>query len=508
MKTKTILLLSMSVQLCTAILLNCAFTKGYGTKIFSKEHDTEINKDSADIRTSGEDDYCFITGQVRSYGGPLQDIPVTIALTYPVRETEASGWIKIADVNPKVITQTDSVGNFNAKIEKIFEQKSGRCSDYQIVINSPLCIAKNKGDSTKDVHFRSADTTITRCGIDIKIDSLDFYLEPEIGYIMNAFNENTGYKWGENLDQAKVFYLEWIANHKYSEKVNDFMITKEFLKSAEFSFHNHSFDLANRQFRKIEEWFSGEFKRINMEEQDAGQQAMTECRAIVEARNLISEENEIGYVNSLKNAIAYLDSCAIKFRTYHDNQAPTYILNETERLKDLLFEYVVINKVCDSNGNIRGNVSELKKYLQVCKDFEEDYGDDSYLAQKLITLRRRVELNLEDKMEQQSFNEILKKYNVKVDTPEKFLYVLKNPYAYRGDYILVSAVVERFVSPNTAIMRHAEDFFATFDVKIPKVMPSVVTMIAKVEGTIPGVTVLGVTREFLHLRVVYIRDRN
>lgn len=57
-------------------------------------------------------------------------------------------------------------------------------------------------------------------------------------------------------------------------------------------------------------------------------------------------------------------------------------------------------------------------------------------------------------------------------------------------------------------MRHVEDFFATFDVKIPKEMPPVVTMIAKVEGTIPGVTVLGVTREFLHVRVVYIRDQN
>jgi hypothetical protein len=337
---------------------------------------------------------------------------------------------------------------------------------------------------------------------------LDFYLEPEIGHILNAFNENTGYKWGENVDQAKVFYLKWSSNHKYSEKVNDFMITKEFLKDAEFNFHNHSFDLANRQFQKIEEWFPDEFTRINMEEQDAGQRAMAECKAIVVARSLILEENEIGYVNSLKNAITYLDSCAIKFRTYHDNHAPTYILNETERIKDLLFEYVVINKVCDSDGDIRGNVSQLKKYLQVCKDFEKNYGDDSYLAQKLTILKRRIELDLQDKMEQESFNEILKKYNVKVDTPEKFLYVLKNPYAYQGDYILVRAVVERFDSPKTAIMRLVEDFFATFDVKIPKEMPPVVTMIAKVEGTLPGVTVLGVTREFLHVRVVYIQGQN
>jgi|GEM_PF-4457274 len=484
----------MSVQICVLIFLNCAPID---------KHFKEVKQFFAEI----SDHYVEFCGQVSSYGGPLQDIPVTIALTYPVRETGASGWVKIADVNPKVITHTDSAGNFNVKIEKIVEQQ-GRCSDYQIVINSPLCIAKNKEDPTKDVHFRSSDTTITICGIDIKIDSLDFYLEPQIGYIMNAFNENTGYKWGESLDQAKVLYLEWIANHKYSEKVNDFMVTKEFVKLAEFNFHHHSFDLAYRQFRKIEEWFSEEFKRINMEEQDASQQAMTECRAIVETRNLILEENEIGYVNSLKNAITYLDSCAIKFRTYHDNHAPTYILNETERIKDLLFEYVVINKVCDSNGNIRGNVSELKKYLQVCKDFEEDYGDDSYVAQKLITLRRKVELNLEDKMEQESFNEILKKYNVQVDTPERFLYVLKNPYAYRGDYILVRAVVKRFDSPKTAIMRHAEDFFATFDVKIPKDMPPAITMIAKVEGTIPGITVLGVTREFLYVRVVYIRDQN
>jgi len=84
--------------------------------------------------------------------------------------------------------------------------------------------------------------------------------------------------------------------------------------------------------------------------------------------------------------------------------------------------------------------------------------------------------------------------------------VLKNPYAYRGDYILVRAVVDRFVSPKTAIMRHVEDFFSTFDVKIPKDLPPAITIIAKVEGTISGITVLGVPRQFLHLRVVYIRN--
>lgn len=487
MRTKVTLLLSFYVQICILIFLNCA----------------SINKNFNEIKQSFAEmkvQYIEFCGRVSSYGGPLKDIPVTIRLTFPLRNTDAS--------NPKVITQTDSAGNFDVKIEKIYEQK-GRYSDYYIVINSPLYIAKKKGDPMKDIHFRSVDTTITIAGRNgIKIESLNFYLEPEIGYILNAFNENTGYKLGENLDQAKVLYLEFIADHQYSKKVNDYMITKEFLKLAEFNFHNHSFDLPYRQFQKIKEWFPGEFKRINMEKQDACQQAMTECRAIVEARSLILEENKVDYVNSLENALVYLDSCAIKFRTYYHDLAPAYILNETERLKDLLFKYVVFNKVCDNDGNIRGNVNKLNKYLQICKDFNERYGNDYYLTEKLNRVTRKIELNLQNEMEQEAFNEILKKYNVQVDTPEEFLDVLKNPYAYQKDYILVRAVVDRFVSPKTAIMRHAEDFFATFDVKIPKDIPPAITIIAKVEGTTPGITVLGVPRQFLHLRVVYIRDWN